>query len=110
MLEKFTEAKLNKIINDYLFKLRGKVNVDQAILFGSYANGNASELSDIDLLIISKDLPENRPKGKNGFYLDTLAGDFNPSLEVIAINPKQLDNPIEKGFFEEIIKSGKTLI
>lgn len=109
MLEIFTEEKLSNIINDYLSRLKNKINIDQVILFGSYAKGTATELSDIDLLIVSRDLSENVPKGKNGFYLDNLAGKFNPSLEVIGVNPKQLDNPIEKGFFEEIITTGKTI-
>ncbi len=110
MLELFTEEKLNKIINDYLSKLDGKINIDKAILFGSYAAGTATELSDIDLLIISKDLPEDKLKGMNGYYLDTLVGDFNPSLEVIAIHPNKLNHSVTKGFFEEIIKTGKVII
>lgn len=110
MLERFNEQKLNNIISEYLSKLKNKIYIDKVILFGSYVNGTATELSDIDLLIISKDLPENTPKGKNGFHLDKLVGEFNPSLEVIAINPKQLEDPIQKGFFEEIIKTGKQLI
>ena len=109
MLERFTEEKLNHIINDYLSRLMNKVHIDKVILFGSYANGTATELSDIDVLIISKDLSDNTPKGKNGFYLDRLVGKFNPSLEVIAVNPKQLEDPVQKGFFDEIISSGKVI-
>ena len=109
MLEVFTEEKLNEIINDYLSRLDGKLNIDKVILFGSYAKGIATELSDIDLLIISKDLPENRLKGMNGYYLDTLVENFNPSLEVIAIHPNKLNHPVTKGFFEEIISTGKVI-
>ena len=109
MLEVFTEDRLNKIINDYLSKLKGKITIDKAILFGSYAKGTATELSDIDFLIISKDLPEDKPKGANGFYLDTLVGAFNPSLEVIAIHPNKLNHPVTKSFFDEIINTGKVI-
>ena len=110
MLEKYSEEKLNKIVFDYISKLKGKINIEKVILYGSYANGNATELSDIDLLIISNDLCESTPKGKNGFYLDNLAGAFDPSLEVIGINPKQLRDPVEQGFFDEILKTGKQLM
>ncbi|MBI3590950.1 MAG: nucleotidyltransferase domain-containing protein [Candidatus Melainabacteria bacterium] len=110
MLEVFTDKKLNKIITDYLSKLEGKITIDKAILYGSYAKGTATELSDIDLLIISKDLPKDRLKGMNGYYLDTLVGEFNPSLEVIAIHPNKLNHPITKGFFEEIINTGKLIL
>lgn len=109
MLEKYSDEKLNKVVTDYLSKLESKISIEKAILYGSYARGNATELSDIDLLIISSDLPENTPKGKNGFYLDNLVGDFDPSLEIIAVNPTQLNNSVEKGFFDEIINTGKVV-
>lgn len=109
MAKVFTHEQLNQIIKDYLSKLKGEITLDKVILFGSYAKGTATELSDIDLLIISKDLPSDEPKCKNGFYLDNLVGDFNPHLEVMAINPKKLNNPIEKGFFEEILITGKEI-
>ncbi len=109
MLELFTQEKLNHIVKDYLSRLEGKINIDKAILYGSYAKGLATELSDIDLLVISKDLPEDRPKGANGYYLDTLVGNFNPSLEVIGIHPNKLNNSITKSFFEEIITTGRVV-
>ena len=107
MAKVFTKEQLNKIILDYLAKLEGKITFDEVILFGSYAKGRPTKWSDIDLLIISKDLPENNPKGANGFYLDTLVEDFNPSLEVIAIHPNKLSHPVTKSFFDEIISTGK---
>ena len=109
MAEIFNEQQLKQIIDDYLSKLKGKISIDRAVLYGSYAKGTANEWSDIDLLIISNELSENVPKGKNGYYLDKLAGDYDLNLEVIGINPKQLNNPIEKGFFEEIINTGRMI-
>ena len=109
MAEVLTNKQLDHVIKDYLSKLIGKINLDKVVLFGSYAKGTATELSDVDILIISKDLPTDEPKCKNGFYLDNLVGDFNPRLEVMAINPKKLNNPIEKGFFEEILVTGKEI-
>lgn len=106
MAKVFSKEQLNKIINDYISGLKDRIRVDKAILYGSYAKGNANELSDIDLLIISEDLSNNTPKGKNGYLLDKMVGDFNTDLEVIAINPSQLNNPIEKDFFEEILRTG----
>ena len=109
MAEILTHEQLDKTIKDYLSKLKGKIKIDKVILFGSYARGTATEFSDVDLLIISKDLPPDEPKCKNGFYLDNLAGDFNPRLEVMAINPQKLNNSIEKGFFEEILTTGREI-
>ena len=109
MAKIFTREELKIIIDNYLSKLKNKVVIDQVILFGSYAKGVANKWSDIDLLIISKDLSEKTPKGKNGFYLDNMVGMFEPSLEVLGINPKKLNDPIEKGFFDEIQQTGITV-
>jgi uncharacterized protein len=49
--------KLDKL----LFLLNKKnINVNKAILFGSYANGKADEWSDIDIAIVSDDFTGNR--------------------------------------------------
>ena len=109
MLEKFTTEKVNKVVSDYLSKLKDKVTIDRAILYGSYAKGSATELSDIDLLIVSKDLSVDKPKGMNGYYLDTLVGDVEPTLEVIGVHPNALNHPVTKSFFDEIINSGKVV-
>ena len=109
MAKVFTEQQVERIISDYLSKLKGKISIDKAILYGSYAKGCAREFSDIDLLVISSELPENKLKGKNGYYLNKLVGDYNLDLEVIGVNPKQLANPIEKDFFNEVIDTGKVV-
>ncbi|ACX72259.1 DNA polymerase beta domain protein region [Methanocaldococcus vulcanius M7] len=56
------EKMLNKILNEFLEKCRQKFGDDliSIILFGSYARGTATEYSDIDLLVIVKNLPERR--------------------------------------------------
>lgn len=107
MVKVFTKRELNQIINDYIDKLERKISIDKVILFGSYSKGTATELSDIDLLVLSKELPENEPKGANGYYLDSLVGEFNPNLEVIAIHPNKLNNEITKSFFNEILETGE---
>jgi predicted nucleotidyltransferase len=56
------EKMLNKVLNGFLEKCREKFKDDliSIILFGSYARGTATKYSDIDLLIIAKNLPKRR--------------------------------------------------
>ena len=110
MASVITQEQLSNLINDYISKLKKQITIEQVILYGSYAKGSANEWSDIDLYIISKDLPENELKGTNGYHLDCLVNKFDSRLEVIGINPKQLENPIEKSFFEEVKSSGKSIL
>lgn len=51
-------SELNSFIE--LLKVRWKDDLVSIILFGSQARGDAKEESDIDLLIIKKDLPKSR--------------------------------------------------
>ena len=109
MATTLTQEQLNSLINDYVSKLKGKISIEQIILYGSYAKGNANEWSDIDLYIVSKDLPGNELKGSNGFYLDNIVGKYDSRLEVVGINPKQLEHPVEKSFFKEVQSYGKLI-
>lgn len=81
-----TQDELNKVVNNYLNALNGKITIQKVILFGSYAKGLAHDYSDIDLLIISDELPKNKLKTSNGYFGDQLT-------------------PVSQGFFEEIFRT-----
>jgi predicted nucleotidyltransferase len=107
MVKRFTKEELNKVIKNYLTALNGKITLQKAVLFGSYAKGLAHDYSDIDLLIISDELPKNKLKTTNGYFLDQLVGNVDPSLEVIGVHPDNLSDPVSKNFFEEIFRTGQ---
>ena len=56
------EKMLNKVLDEFLKKCKEKFGDDliSIILFGSYARGTATEYSDVDLLVIAKNLPKRR--------------------------------------------------
>ena len=107
MADVLNERELKSIVDSYIDKLKYSITIDKAVLYGSYAKGSANENSDIDLIIISKDLPENRSKGLNGLYLDKIVKDFNLRLSVIGIHPNKLNDEITKSFFDEVLDTGK---
>lgn len=43
------------IVNHYIATLKRKIKVDGVLLFGSFAWGNPTKHSDVDLVVISKD-------------------------------------------------------
>lgn len=107
MAEILSERELKSAVDSYIDKLKDSITIDKAILYGSYAKGTANEYSDIDLLIISKDLPEKRSKGLNGLTLDKIVKDFNLRISVIGIHPNKLNDEITKSFFDEVLETGK---
>jgi len=45
--------KINQEIKQYILRLKKAINLEKVILFGSFARGEATEWSDIDLLVVA---------------------------------------------------------
>lgn len=86
-----TRRKIKEIIHQYRNMLEELgIQVERVILYGSYANGNAGEDSDIDLIIISKDFKKLNIRER---------------IEILGIAAARLMKPIEaKGYTVAEIK------
>lgn len=109
MLKKLNNQELMEMLEEFLIKVEKEFSIDQAILYGSYAKGSATELSDIDLLIVSKDLPIKSTKGMNGYRILSKLDKIYPSIELIASHPVGLNNEITKSFYDEVFSTGRIL-
>ncbi len=88
-------------------QIAAKFQPEKIILFGSYAYGQPTEDSDVDLLII---LPfEEMPVKKAISIRQQLNYPF--SLDLMARTPAQIQQRLEMGdfFIQDIIKRGKVL-
>jgi predicted nucleotidyltransferase len=101
-IEKTITKMLNRLVDNY--------HPIKVILFGSYAVGNPTDDSDIDLLII-KDTQE-RFIDRWSTVGNILAG-THPSIPVdtLVLTPQELEKRLSIGdqFIEEILKTGKLL-
>jgi predicted nucleotidyltransferase len=83
---------------------------DQIILFGSYARGDDTEKSDIDLLIIKKGLKNGR-KISGSLYMAFFENEIGISVDLLAIDYDryiELNNKI--GYIYKTIKEeGKVI-
>lgn len=94
---------IKKTIDKFLEEVKKEhLSIDQAFLFGSYANGNYNKYSDIDIAIISNDFVGNN-------FLDSRRLDnaiFNSSID-IEVHTFRPDDFIKKTpLVMEILKSG----
>ena len=83
---------------------------EQIILFGSYARGDNSEKSDIDLLIIKKDLINER-EINNILYMAFFENKINIPIDLISIDYdkyNELNNEI--GYIYKTIKEQGKII
>ena len=86
------------------------VSPDQIILFGSYARGEHSSKSDIDLLIIKKDL-KNERETNNLLYRAFFENKINVPVDLISIDYEKYNELNNKlGYVYKTIKEqGKIL-
>jgi len=86
------------------------VSPDQIVLFGSYARGDYTDKSDIDLLIIKKNLKNGR-EINNMLYRAFFENKIDVSIDLISVDYdkyNELKNTI--GYIYKTIKEeGKTL-
>ena len=99
------EVKLKR----YIKSITKSMSVDQVILFGSYANGNACEYSDIDIAIISPELDPSKSRFENTMEVLNKINLFDPDLQLFAY-PTELflneKNTVHESFIKEIKKTG----
>ncbi|MEM5810916.1 MAG: nucleotidyltransferase domain-containing protein [Candidatus Aenigmatarchaeota archaeon] len=89
-----TEEKIKIILQEFLEESKKKFekNLVSIVLFGSYARGTYKETSDIDLLVVAKELPEKWNERKKLFeeISEKIYKKYGKYLEVIPLTPKEL--------------------
>ena len=99
--------KIQKIITRYLALLQDHgFQIEDAILFGSYARGTANQWSDIDLALVSNEFEGVRFTDKNKIRKITIS--VSSDLEILPFNPKDFTpgDPLVK----EILDTGIRVI
>ena len=95
------EKILKRIVNRY--------KPDKVVLFGSYAYGNPTEDSDLDLLVVrSSNLPRYKRAREIRKYL---WGITDVPKDIIVYTPEEIEDwrGVEEAFITNIMKKGKIL-
>ncbi len=101
-----SEDQLKKIIRGFIIELKREIPVSEIILFGSYAQGDPKEYSDIDLAVIS-DWFKSKPRIKNMQYLSKIAAGYNSLIEALPFTEEEYRNLDKRSFLASIIQSGR---
>jgi predicted nucleotidyltransferase len=97
---------ITAIIARYCAQLRTLViRVEQAILFGSHARGEAKDGSDIDVLIVSSDFASLNTRERME-QLGTAAARLWQPIEALACTPAELLQVEPATLLEEILQTG----
>ena len=103
-----SKDKVIEIIKGYHAELKKEIPIKGMILFGSYAQDNAKEYSDINLAVIS-DWFEGKPKIENMQHLSRIAAAYNSLIEALPFTEEEYTNLDKRSFLASIIKTGREI-
>ena len=103
-----TATELNEAISDFVERLEKGIRVEAVILYGSYANGEPHEWSDIDLAVISPDF-EGMPMNERQSRISRLTYERVTRIEPIGYPSSEYHNPGPHSFLREIIRTGRVV-
>lgn len=83
-------------------------NPEKIILFGSYANGNATEDSDLDLLIIQQ---TDLPKKERRLPVRNILRDMKIPMDILIYTPEEVERwkNASMAFITRIVNEGKII-
>jgi predicted nucleotidyltransferase len=89
-------------------RIVNNIDPEKIILFGSYANGNNNEDSDLDLIIVKK---SNLPKHKRGIEIRRLFYGLLIPMDLKIYTPEEYNNELNNkySFLYTAIKESKIL-
>ncbi len=97
-----------EIIQEIKNRIVKGVHPEKIILFGSYAYGNPTKDSDLDLLVI---LPTEEPMHRRVTRIRKLLRDINIPKDIIVYTPQEVEKwkNASAAFVTSIIKKGKVI-
>jgi uncharacterized protein len=111
MARKKTQLELTEYLDSMVQKLSKAANIDEIILFGSYAKGCADDYSDVDIAIVSSDFKSNNAS-LNALGLVKKIKLYDPDLQLVGFKSSSYNNEdewIHPEFIREIKRTGKLL-
>lgn len=104
-----SQKNINKKLNPIVKKIVQEYQPDKIVLFGSYAWGNPTEDSDVDLFIVKKSAKRRIDRARE--LRAKLIGNKFPPMDLLIYTPEELDGrvAIEDFFIKDVLEKGKVL-
>ena len=111
--KKYTEIELENKLKNFIKNVTNTINIDQIILFGSYAKGNPHKYSDIDIALVSEELDPKLARWQNIELIIKKSNlKYDPELQLVPFSRASFENDTESpvgSFIREIKKTGKVI-
>ncbi len=109
MVERKNKIELENFIENIVTKITNDFEVDEIVLFGSYAKDTAHAWSDVDLAVISPDLDSQKLIYENVRTIRKKTKLYEPYLQLFAFQSKVFyeETFIDPSFIKEIKTTGR---
>ncbi len=99
-----SQSEIDRIIN----RIVEVYQPEKVILFGSYASGNASENSDLDILLVKE--TDEEPVARAAGVRKALR-DFLFPMDILIYTPDEIDRDKDRKytFIHDVLKSGRVV-
>lgn len=105
-MDQIQNRALNNIKNLINKLIKKNISIKKAYLFGSYANGNYNELSDIDVALVSDSFQGNRILDND--KIREIIISIDPNISTLPFHPNDF---VEDDYFvKEIINTGIRIV
>jgi predicted nucleotidyltransferase len=110
MARKKTKLEIEQLLEELYTRMREYYDLDEILLYGSYAKGNANEWSDVDVTVVSPALKHKSVLG-NVLEISRKIKFYDPDLQLTAFSSQVFYNEtfIDPGFIQEIKRTGKQI-
>lgn len=103
-----TTSRTEEIVRRAIDRLQQKIHVQQVILFGSHAKGEADAWSDVDLAVISPDFSRMRHRKVMDLLVEVALA-VDPSVEIRPYTPRDLREARPTNFLGHILAAGRVV-
>lgn len=103
-----TESEIMHALNEMVQRIVGRFHPDRIILFGSYANGEPTYDSDLDILVV---MPVEGSRRSKANEIDLALADRTVPVDVIVVTPDQFEKQrdVIGTIVREAVREGKTV-
>lgn len=103
-MAKKISKKVRNIVKKYVSELKNDISIDRVVIFGSQVNGKASNMSDIDVAIVSDFFDSN--EYNYSYLFQKLWKVENSNIDPVGYSPKEYMAKTPSPLLSEIRQNG----
>ncbi len=111
MAGKKNKIELNDFLNKVVTKIVSNLDIDEILLFGSYARGQETDCSDIDVAVVSPEFDSEKSMYSNAMKIYDKTDLLEPYLQLVPLASDRFYNEtfVDPGFIQSIKATGKKI-